>query len=363
MVSTLRVGIIGVNARSGWAREAHVPAVQAVPGLDLVAVATSRQESADAAAESFGVARAYGDPLELISSPQVDIVTVAAPVPAHHDLIVAALNAGKHVVSEWPVGVDGRQTRELTARAGEAETLAVANLQARRNPAVLHALDLLAGSVLGRILGVSVSESTAGWGPVVDESAAYLEDPASGMNLRTIQTAHTLDLAELLTGPLATISALTTVQYPEISVGPSSRRQIRVVPDHILVHGRLADGGWLDVQVAGGRPADHCTFRLAITGAEHTLELHGGSPRGFQAGRLQLRLDGQPLTVQEPSELGLVDPVVNVAGVYAALRDDIVNGTRTAPRFADAAHLARLVDAISRAADQQQTVDVDPEQS
>lgn len=358
MSSTFRVGIIGVNAHSGWAAEAHVPSVRAVPGLDLVALATSRQQSADEAAAAFGVNRAYGDPLELIHSPEVDIVTIAAPVPAHHGLIVAALDAGKHVVSEWPVGVDSAQTAELTSRARRAGGLAVVNLQARRSPAVLRALDLLGRAALGRILGITMSESTAGWGPVVDGSAAYLEDPASGMNLRTIQTAHTLDLAELLVGPVGSLSALTTVQYPDITVGASSRRRDRTVPDHILVQGRLATGGWLDARIAGGRPPDECRFHLEIVGTEHTLELHGGSPRGFQAGTLQLRLDGHEPAAHNARETGLADPVVNVAGVYAALRDDIQDATTTAPRFFDAAHLAYLVDAVSRAADQQRTVDL-----
>lgn len=363
MTSNLRVGIIGVNARSGWAAEAHVPAVRAVPGLDLVAVATSRQQSADEAAAAFGLSRAYGDPLELIRSPEVDIVTVAAPVPAHHDLIVAALDAGKHVVSEWPVGVDHAQTAELASRARMVGTVAAANLQTRRNPAVLQALDLLGDDALGRVLGLAVSESTAGWGPVVDESAAYLEDPGSGMNLRTIQTAHTLDLAELLAGPLTSLSALTTVQYPAVTIGGSPGPHARTVPDHILVQGRQAGGGWLEARIAGGRPPAECRFRLEIVGTEHTLELRGGSPRGFQAGTLQLRLDGRPLPAQHLRETDLADTVINVAGVYAALRNDIRDGTTTVPRFRDAEHLAHLIDAVGCAADQRRTVDLEPRTS
>lgn len=62
MAQALRVGMIGVNAERGWAREGHVPAVQALEGLDLVAVATRHQDSADAAASATGAARATATP-------------------------------------------------------------------------------------------------------------------------------------------------------------------------------------------------------------------------------------------------------------------------------------------------------------
>ena len=72
---------------------------------------------------------------------------------------------------------------------------------------------------------------------------------------------------------------------------------------------------------------------------------------------LTLDLDGRPVEVDPGETAGLPDPVVNVARTYAALRDDIVAGTRTAPDFAHAARLSRLVDAVRTAmADGQTTV-------
>lgn len=67
MARESRVGIICANARGGWAGEAHVPAVQGLDGLRLVAVATNSQETADQAANAFGVDRAYGSGTALIA--------------------------------------------------------------------------------------------------------------------------------------------------------------------------------------------------------------------------------------------------------------------------------------------------------
>lgn len=60
MTKILRVGITGASASRGWAKESHVPAAQKLSGLELAAVATQDQQSADAAAEAFGMVRGYG---------------------------------------------------------------------------------------------------------------------------------------------------------------------------------------------------------------------------------------------------------------------------------------------------------------
>ena len=72
MSKSLRVGIIGANARGGWAAESHVPATQELEGLELAAVATNRQETADEAAHKFGVAKAYAGGNALIAEPEID---------------------------------------------------------------------------------------------------------------------------------------------------------------------------------------------------------------------------------------------------------------------------------------------------
>ena len=348
---SLGVGVIGVNPDQGWARESHVPAVQAVDGLALVAVASRRESSAQEAAAAFGAARGYGDPEALIADPDVDIVGVAAPVPAHKDLILAALAAGKHVYCEWPLGVDVDETERIAKAAAEADGVRTAiGVQARTNPAVVAAARLIADGAIGRPLSASVLSTTAGFGPVIPENALYLEDPGAGMNLTTIQLMHTLDTAFRLLGPPTALAALLSTQFPDLRVGDDGRPEHRTLADHALVQATLGAGVPLAVEAAGGRPADDTPFRFEIVGEQATLELVGGSPRGFQAGTIALHVDGRPEPVDDAMVADLPATAVNVASNYAALRDDIVEGTRTAPDFEHARRLAHLLDDI-RAAD------------
>ena len=72
----IRVGIIGANVRNGWGRDAHIPALSALPEFEITAVGTSRQETADETAKHFGIPRAFADPYKMVQHPDVDLVSI-----------------------------------------------------------------------------------------------------------------------------------------------------------------------------------------------------------------------------------------------------------------------------------------------
>ena len=342
MAKPIRVGIIGASAEGGWAREGHVPAVQGLDGLELVAVATNSQETAEASARAFGAPAAYGSGMDLIRAPGIDLVTVATRVPDHRALVLAALAAGKHVYSEWPLGAGMAETDEMAQVARAAGVHTAIGLQLRGSPVARRARELIVSGSVGRVLSVSVYSATAGFGPNVPEPYLYLEAPENFANLITIQGAHTVDLSIMIAGALDDLSALATAQYPEIKAGDAGERRPRTTFDHLLLHSRLARSGTLSVEVAGGRPPE-TPFRMDVTGEAGVLRLDGGAARGFQSGRLRLSLDGARQHVDEGELAPMPAAAANVAGVYAALRDDIAGGTFTVAGFDHALKLTQLV--------------------
>jgi predicted dehydrogenase len=104
--SKIRVGIVGASANRGFASIAHIPALRALPQFEIVAVCTTRQDSAEMAARHYGVPLAFSDPAKLAQHPDVDLVTVSVKVPDHCRPVMAAIDAGKHVYCEWPLGRD-----------------------------------------------------------------------------------------------------------------------------------------------------------------------------------------------------------------------------------------------------------------
>src|SRR3990172_8711458 len=111
--SRLRVGFIGANGR--WGPSAHAPALQRLPETEMYAVCTAHADTAQAAADKYGVKVAYSDVKAMSADPRVEAALVAVRVPAHYVLAKNALEAGKHVYCEWPLGANTREAEELGA--------------------------------------------------------------------------------------------------------------------------------------------------------------------------------------------------------------------------------------------------------
>src|SRR5215218_8782163 len=102
MASELRAGIAG----TGFIGAVHARSAR-LAGARIEAVAASSLTSAQNAADAFGARRALASAEELVSDPDVDVVHICTPNHLHQPLAAAALAAGKHVVCEKPLALDG----------------------------------------------------------------------------------------------------------------------------------------------------------------------------------------------------------------------------------------------------------------
>ncbi|HKC99221.1 MAG TPA: Gfo/Idh/MocA family oxidoreductase, partial [Methylomirabilota bacterium] len=120
MADKIRVGIVGATVTqggSGWGQNAHVPALKALPGYELKAVCTSREETAKASAAAFGTEKAFHRFGDMVSHPEVDLIVVCVRVPGHRELVVGGLQAGKPVFCEWPLGANLAEAEEMAGLA------------------------------------------------------------------------------------------------------------------------------------------------------------------------------------------------------------------------------------------------------
>lgn len=121
-VGKLRIGVIGV----GFGATVHVPAFQS-EGWDVAAVWSRRPERGREAAERYGVPHVHDDWRELVARDDLDAVAIATPPAAHHEMVTAALEAGKHVLCEKPFALDAaeaRAMRDLAAARGRTAMVA-----------------------------------------------------------------------------------------------------------------------------------------------------------------------------------------------------------------------------------------------
>ncbi|MFD9584902.1 Gfo/Idh/MocA family oxidoreductase [Streptomyces sp. NPDC059980] len=111
------VDIVGLSPTGGCAAGAHLPALRAVDGIELRALAASSEASAQAAGAAYDIP-AYTSVEQLAGDENVDLVVVAVKVPQHRELVLPVLKAGVPVLSEWPLAVDLREAEEMERAAG-----------------------------------------------------------------------------------------------------------------------------------------------------------------------------------------------------------------------------------------------------
>lgn len=353
----LRVGIVGADTKASWAKVSHVPAVQGLPGLRLAAVATRHEATAREAAEAFGAEHWFADPSEMVRSNAVDLVTVAVRVPAHRELVLAALAAGKAVYCEAPLGRSVAEAEEMAAAA--AGRFAAIGLQARRNPAARRAAELIAAGAIGRPLNARVVSTSAGFGPELPAAYDYFNKADSGANLSTITAGHTLDLIEAVLGPVAEVDAREAILWPRVKLIDTGAVAERETADQLAVLGLTRSGCVFTVDVNGGVAPEDVRFVFEVRGSAGWLSLTGGHPYGFQAGDLRLEASAAFDPPEPPAVSGgLMDAAINVGEVYAQLARDLRGGTHHIAGFDHALRNSRLIEAVGRAAEsgERQTV-------
>ena len=161
--SKIRVGIVGASASRGFASIAHVPALRALAQFEFAAVCTSRQETAEAAARHYGTPLAFSDPEQLAQHPDIDLVTVSVKVPDHYRPVMAAIEAGKHVYCEWPLGRDTDEAMRLLEAADRRGIRHAVGLQGQMSPAINYARDLIADGYVGRVLTATMIGCAPNW--------------------------------------------------------------------------------------------------------------------------------------------------------------------------------------------------------
>ncbi len=344
----IRVGIVGANAKASWAKVSHVPAINGLPGLKLAAVATRNAQSAREAAEAFGADRWFSDPFAMIHDDRIDVVTIAVKVPAHRELVLAALDAGKAVYCEAPLGRTVPETEEMASAVGSCHT--AIGLQGRLNPTVRRAAQLLSSGKIGRPLSAKIVSANVGFGPELPSSYDYFNKASSGANLLTINAGHTLDLVEAVLGPIIEVDARTEILWPAVKLTDIGEESLRETADQVAVLGKTRSGAVFTADIHGGVAPQDARSSFEIRGSEGWLSLTSGHPYGFQAGDLKLTSNVAFVTPEEAAVSGgLMGAAINVGEVYAQLVRDVHAGTYSTPGFEHALHNARLIEAVRRA--------------
>lgn len=354
MSSKIRLGFVGANVKSNWASQSHFPALLASPDIEMTAVCTTRAETAEAARKAFGAKLAFTDFRAMAASKEIDAVAVVVRVPLHYEPTKAAIEAGKHVYTEWPLGRTTAEAEELTALARAKGVLTATGLQSRVSPALLYVKELIEGGYVGEVLschadcmrdGALERPSTRNW----------QRDVTLGANPLTIANGHVIDALRFVVGNFARVSCMVTTQAKQWLETDTKKMVDVTSPDNILVSGKLARGAVASVHVAAV-PWAGGGFRMVIYGREGTLVVTGNvsSQRGemlrVQGAKRSHELSDLPIPDRftwMPPEFPRGDPF-NIGQLYSLFAEAIRTGKKQErlPTFDTAVELHHFLDTI-----------------
>jgi predicted dehydrogenase len=357
MADKIRLGFVGANVRSTWASQSHFPALLASPDVELTAVCTTRPESAEEARRAFGAQLAFHDFRAMVASPAIDAVAVVVKVPEHYGPTRAAIEAGKHVYTEWPLGRTTAEAEELAALARAKGVQTAVGLQSRVSPTLMYMKEQIASGYVGEVLFCHVSCIRDG-SLERPSSRTWQRDARLGANTLTIANGHVIDALRFVVGHFARVACVVTTQARQWYETDTQRMVEVTAPDNVLVSGQLASGAVASSHVAAA-PWAGSGFRMEVYGREGTLVVTGtvSSQRGetlrLQGARGTHALSGLAVPerfVHVPADFPSGDPF-NVGQMYALFAEAIRTGQSRVPTFDTAVDLHRFIDTIKQASE------------
>jgi predicted dehydrogenase len=146
----IRWGILA----TGWIAKSFTEDLKLLPGAIVAAVGSRSQESAERFAATHAIPRAHGSWEALAADPDIDVVYVATPHPAHFAATKLCLEAGKAVLCEKPFTLDRASTAALIDLARSRDLFLMEAMWTRANPAIRRVVELVAEGAIGEVTSV-----------------------------------------------------------------------------------------------------------------------------------------------------------------------------------------------------------------
>ena len=336
MTETIRIGIAGAGK---IVRDEHIPRFRALPGVELVGVANRTRESSQRVARELDLPRAYRDWGELVEDPDVDAILIGTWPYLHAPISVAALEFGKHVLTEARMARDADEARTMLAASVDHPDLVAMVVPA--------SFSMWADRAIGRVLGAG-ARGAGGIGRLlavrVEWDGGPGDDPGDHWRWQRLYSgSNTMALGILVEGMARWLGSAEWVSAQTANFQPRKPaldgRLVPVdVPDHVAALAGYPGGVTASIEMSTvtmrGRGI-HATFHGsegvldADFGASTLVVRDGGAATGGEP--IEIRPDEQDAWRAEP------DFVAAIRGDKPVDMTDFATGVRYM-EFVDAVH-------------------------
>jgi predicted dehydrogenase len=264
----IRIGVIG----AGWAANVQVPVLQALPDFEVVALTSARRARAEAAAARLGLSHAFTDFREVLALPGLDAVYIGAPPALHHEMTLAAVRAGKHVLCEKPVALNRGQAREMGEAAHAAGVTAMVNFQWRWSPARRQIARLIREGYAGEIREIHLQQTSEILLDPVRRSWSWSSQRSQGGGFLASTGSHLIDALRVWNGEITAVQAHLRTSVAERKLPDRDEHRAVDADDAFVVLCRFA-GGAVATLIGSGVVPGPRRLLAQIFGARATLVL------------------------------------------------------------------------------------------
>ena len=366
-MATFRVGLIGY----GGIGRVHAAAYRAIPfhyglpadSIQINAVATTRLATAKRAAEEIGCDFYADDYRALLARDDIDAVDICTPNNSHHEIVLAAAAAGKHIYCEKPLAMNVAEALSMAKAVSEAGVKAQMTFNFRFFPAISRAKQLINEGFLGRIFSFRGRYHRSSYISGDKPMSWRLRREITGGGALFDLGAHILDLLYYLLGDFDAVYGTldTLIKERPVAAGASEMSPVDV-DDIALLHARLIDGtlGTVEISRMGTGATNDLTFEIfGDKGAirfdlSEPAWLHvydardSDSPLGGERGFRKVEAVGRYQGQRAPDWSMTPDFMrVHAECQYQFMRA-IWDDTPPSPSFDEGAHVQRIMEAAER---------------
>ena len=340
-MARLKMVILG----TGFGRLVQAVGFQRHGGFELAGIAGRQLDKTRKVAAELGIPKASDDWRALIAEVRPDLVSVVTPAALHHPMMMAALEAGAHVLCEKPTALHRHQAAEMRDRAAALGKVAAINHEFRFLPARRQAVELVKQGAIGAPRRGVILGRYPIWAKPDSRGMTWLSDRAWGGGILGALGSHHTDCLRLLLGEPR--RALATVRVDQPQRGPVAGQSAAVIAtadDACTIQYEFAGGATALIDLNATAP--YRWEQYEIHGSEASLRWDEGGSRLW---RLAVGKDAEELEIPEALRLtakegdpALVAPfVVMVERLHRA----ITEGSPMEPDFSDAVAVQSALDA------------------
>ncbi len=355
---SIGIGIIGTGA---FARSGQIPAFQRVPGVKVLAVCNTRVDAAEATAREFSIQHVFSDYHEMLRLEGLNLVTVVTPPALHYPMVMAALEAGKHVLCEKPMAMNIDEAASMYRTAQACGVIHCIDHELRFNPTRRKIKLLIDDGYIGALRHVTVPVSASFNATAGSRLWGWWMQRSMGGGILGANGSHYIDMLRWYFGEIRAVSGQLCTTVPLRPV-PSTGEMRHVETDDLcifLCEFELAGQGTVILSTVDVHQQGH---RLEVFGEDGTLVIDS-------QGRLWGGRKGEPAL----SDMSEPDPAAEMSGItrnlfpqsFVHFAEALVDAVRTgrpnafATSFYDGMKCQQVMDAVTRSWQERRWVTVE----